>query len=84
MQSLWRQHGLTIVMVTHDLSEAFTLATRIIAFERAKSRPEELTRYGASISRDLEIFPPRSADDDALRRRGFVPRIIAASGIDVT
>jgi NitT/TauT family transport system ATP-binding protein len=58
-------------MVTHDLSEAFRLATRVIAFERARDLPEEQERYGATLSgdlqpvqgatitRDIEIYPRR-------------------------
>ncbi|SHM30031.1 ABC transporter ATP-binding protein [Bradyrhizobium lablabi] len=62
MKRLWNETELTVVMVTHDLSEAFRLATRVIAFERNRNRPEERERYGATISRDLEIYPPRIAD----------------------
>ncbi|MGX7745527.1 ABC transporter ATP-binding protein [Rhodopseudomonas parapalustris] len=61
MKRLWNETELTVVMVTHDLSEAFSLATRVIAFERNRNRPEERERYGATISRDLEIFPRRVA-----------------------
>jgi NitT/TauT family transport system ATP-binding protein len=61
MKRLWNETELTVVMVTHDLSEAFRLATRVIAFERNRDRPEERERYGATISRDLEIFPRRTA-----------------------
>jgi NitT/TauT family transport system ATP-binding protein len=61
MKRLWHETELTVVMVTHDLSEAFRLATRVIALERNRSRPEELERYGATISRDLEIYPRRTA-----------------------
>jgi NitT/TauT family transport system ATP-binding protein len=61
MKRLWNETELTVVMVTHDLSEAFRLATRVIAFERSRNRPEERERYGATISRDLEIFPRRVA-----------------------
>jgi NitT/TauT family transport system ATP-binding protein len=61
MKRLWNETELTIVMVTHDLSEAFRLATRVIAFERSRDRPEERERYGATISRDLEIYPVRTA-----------------------
>ena len=46
-------------MVTHDLREAFTLGTRVIAFERRRDRPEERERYGATITRDIAIWPPR-------------------------
>ncbi|MBR1222515.1 ATP-binding cassette domain-containing protein [Bradyrhizobium sp. U87765 SZCCT0131] len=62
MKRLWNETELTVVMVTHDLSEAFRLATRVIAFERHRDRPEERERYGATISRDLEIYPRRVAD----------------------
>ncbi|KPG01356.1 lauroyl acyltransferase [Rhodopseudomonas sp. AAP120] len=61
MKRLWNETELTVVMVTHDLSEAFRLATRVIAFERHRNRPEERERYGATISRDLEIYPRRVA-----------------------
>ncbi|MBR0893790.1 ABC transporter ATP-binding protein [Bradyrhizobium tropiciagri] len=62
MKRLWNETHLTVVMVTHDLSEAFGLATRVIALERSRNRPEERDRYGATVSRDLEIFPRRSAE----------------------
>ncbi|MCD0417053.1 ABC transporter ATP-binding protein [Rubrivivax sp. JA1024] len=65
MRRLWNETELTVVMVTHDLSEAFSLATRVIAFERNRNRPEERERYGATISRDLEIFPRRVAQPHA-------------------
>jgi NitT/TauT family transport system ATP-binding protein len=62
MKRLWNETDLTVVMVTHDLREAFRLATRVIAFERERNRPEERERYGATISRDLEIYPRRVAE----------------------
>jgi NitT/TauT family transport system ATP-binding protein len=62
MRRLWNETELTVVMVTHDLSEAFRLATRVVAFERDRNRPEERQRYGATISRDLEIYPRRAAE----------------------
>jgi NitT/TauT family transport system ATP-binding protein len=53
MRRLWNETELTVVMVTHDLSEAFRLGTRVIAFERQRDRPEEQERYGATLSKDL-------------------------------
>lgn len=53
IKRIWNSSDLTVVMVTHDLSEAFSLATRVIAFERPRNRPEELERYGATLSADL-------------------------------
>ncbi len=59
MRQLWNETELTVVMVTHDLSEAFRLATRVIAFERHRDRPEEQERFGATLSIDLTSDPPR-------------------------
>lgn len=61
MLKLWNSCEMTVVMVTHDLKEAFTLATRIIAFERRRNRPEEKARYGATIAKDIEVWPTRIA-----------------------
>ncbi|GAA0309990.1 ABC transporter ATP-binding protein [Rhodovulum strictum] len=61
MKRLWNEVPMTVVMVTHDLREAFTLATRILAFERLRDRPEERLRYGATLSRDIDVWPPRIA-----------------------
>jgi NitT/TauT family transport system ATP-binding protein len=61
MKRLWNERPMTVVMVTHDLREAFTLGTRIVALERKRDRPEEADRYGASISKDIALWPPRVA-----------------------
>lgn len=61
MKKLWHETALTVVMVTHDMREAFTLANRVIAFERPRNRPEERERYGANLSQDISIWPPRIA-----------------------
>lgn len=61
MRRLWNEIEMTVIMVTHDLREAFTLSTRIIAFERRRDRPEEQARYGATIAQDILIWPPRVA-----------------------
>ncbi|MEK1893788.1 MAG: ABC transporter ATP-binding protein [Rhizobium sp.] len=61
MKRLWHETQMTVVMVTHDMREAFTLATRVIAFERRRDRPEEKERYGATITKDISIWPPRLA-----------------------
>ncbi len=72
MRRMWNENELTVVMVTHDLSEAFRLGTRVIAFERPRNRPEELERYGATLSdfsggatvtQDFEVWPRKIASD---------------------
>lgn len=64
MLHLWREEKMTIFMVTHDLSEAFKLGTRVIAFDRVRTRPEEMKAYGATITFDLKVdgksVPPQA------------------------
>ncbi|MDB5643247.1 MAG: transporter ATP-binding protein [Hyphomicrobiales bacterium] len=60
MRKLWNDRALTVVMVTHDLSEAFSLATRVIAFERRRNEPTDGGRYGATITKDYDVWPKRT------------------------
>ncbi len=58
MLTLWRGSQMTVFMVTHDLSEAFKLGTRVLAIDRVRKRPEELAVYGATITFDLDLGKP--------------------------
>ena len=58
---LWHETDLTVIMVTHDLREAFSLATRVVAFERGRDPSEGRGCRGASITRDLDVWPKRVA-----------------------
>lgn len=81
MRRMWNENDLTVVMVTHDLSEAFRLGTRVIAFERPRNRPEELERYGATLSKDLpQEAPPLPPSSGATITKDFEvwPRKVAA------
>ncbi|APO79303.1 nitrate/sulfonate ABC transporter ATP-binding protein (plasmid) [Rhizobium etli 8C-3] len=66
MKRLWHETQMTVVMVTHDMREAFTLATRVVAFERRRDRAEEKLRYGATITKDISIWPPRQAGSPSI------------------
>jgi NitT/TauT family transport system ATP-binding protein len=55
IRPLWREHGMTILMVTHDLKEAFALGTRLIAFDRPRLDPQAPGRFGAIITYDLDL-----------------------------
>ncbi|MDX2307173.1 MAG: ABC transporter ATP-binding protein [Hyphomicrobium sp.] len=61
MLDIWNAGDLTVVMVTHDLSEAFRLGTRVIALDRLRKRPEEVTRYGSVITQDIDVWPKKVA-----------------------
>ena len=52
---LWREHGLTVVMVTHDIKEAFGLGTRVLTLDKRRHDPHAPHRYGAGVVYDLEL-----------------------------
>lgn len=60
---LWHETGMTVFMVTHDLSEAFKLGTRVIAFDRRHTRPEEMEAFGATITFDLPVDHPEARSE---------------------
>jgi NitT/TauT family transport system ATP-binding protein len=52
---LWREHGLTILMVTHDIKEAFKLGTRVLAFDKRRHDPQAPNRYGSTVVYDFPL-----------------------------
>ncbi|MBB3861518.1 NitT/TauT family transport system ATP-binding protein [Novosphingobium hassiacum] len=52
---LWRDYSLTIIMVTHDIREAFTLGTRVLALDKRRHDPHAPHRYGATAVYDLPV-----------------------------
>lgn len=55
IRSLWRDYALTIVMVTHDIREAFTLGTRVLALDKRRHDPHAPHRFGATAVYDLQL-----------------------------
>jgi NitT/TauT family transport system ATP-binding protein len=55
---LWRDNGMTIFMVSHDIQESFKLGTRLLTFDKLRHDPQAPEAYGASITYDI---PLRSA-----------------------
>jgi len=53
--SLWREHRLTVFMVTHDLKEGFFLGTRLWVFDKVRHDPQAPAAFGASITYDLSV-----------------------------
>ncbi|HEY0331354.1 MAG TPA: ABC transporter ATP-binding protein, partial [Rhodopseudomonas sp.] len=70
---LWRQHALTVLMVTHDITEAFGLGTRVLAFDKRRIDPHAPHRFGATAVYDLHLT--RKAAADALEPEGEVLRL---------
>ena len=52
---LWHQHALTVLMVTHDINEAFRLGTRVLAFDKRRIDPHAPHRFGATAVYDLPL-----------------------------
>ncbi len=52
---LWREHGLTVIMVTHDIKEAFALGTRVLTLDKHRHDPHAPHRYGAGVVYDLAL-----------------------------
>jgi len=63
---LWRDYALTIIMVTHDIREAFTLGTRVLALDKRRHDPHAPHRFGATAVYDLALRKDADpARDDA-------------------
>jgi NitT/TauT family transport system ATP-binding protein len=52
---LWREYELTVAMVTHDIGEAFGLATRVLTLDKRRHDPHAPHRYGATAVYDLAL-----------------------------
>jgi len=65
---LWRDYALTIIMVTHDIKEAFTLGTRVLALDKRRHDPHAPHRFGATAVYDLPLRDRRdgTADEDLI------------------
>jgi NitT/TauT family transport system ATP-binding protein len=61
---------MTIFMVTHDISEAFRLGTRLIVFDKVRHDPQHPNAYGATITYDLKL--KNGAPKDQLKAAEFL------------
>ena len=55
LTELWREHSMTVLMVTHDIAEAFKLGTRALVFDKRRHDPHAPERYGSTITYDLPL-----------------------------
>jgi len=53
--NLWREHKLTVFMITHDLQEGFYLGTRLWVFDKVRVDPQAQQAFGAQITYDLPV-----------------------------
>jgi NitT/TauT family transport system ATP-binding protein len=53
--ALWREFGMTVFMITHDIREAFALGTRLLVFDKVRHDPHAPERFGATITYDIPL-----------------------------
>lgn len=63
---LWKQTGLTVFMVTHDLAEGFSLGTRLLVFDKPRVDPQHPQAYGARITYDIALNQGRMTPVEVL------------------
>jgi NitT/TauT family transport system ATP-binding protein len=65
---LWGDYALTVIMVTHDIKEAFSLGTRVLALDKRRHDPHAPHRFGATAVYDLPLRKPAAAPscDDSI------------------
>ena len=52
---LWQDYALTVIMVTHDIKEAFSLGTRVLTLDKRRRDPHAPHRFGATAVYDLPL-----------------------------
>ena len=58
---LWSDYSLTVIMVTHDIKEAFSLGTRVLTLDKRRHDPHAPHRFGATAVYDLLLTKPAPA-----------------------
>lgn len=63
---LWKEYALTVIMVTHDIKEAFSLGMRVLTLDKRRHDPHAPHRFGATVVYDLPLSKPapESAGED--------------------
>lgn len=74
---LWKETGMTIFMVTHDINEAFKLGTRLLVFDKFRHDPQAPEAYGATITYDLPLSNDSSAKDQV--REAIAGNLLSSS-----
>lgn len=77
--SLWKEHKLTIFMVTHDLKEGFQLGTRLWVFDKVRHDPHAPGAYGAMITYDLPLSTSERASPTVLQNAAAIEMSAATS-----
>ncbi|MHC0053788.1 ABC transporter ATP-binding protein [Actibacterium sp. D379-3] len=69
LQELRAETGMTVFMVTHDLSEGFKLGDRVLVFDKTRWDPQAPEAYGATITYDFDTrtaTPPHDNPEESI------------------
>jgi len=77
---LWEEHELTVLMVTHDIIEAFKLGTRVLAFDKRRIDPHAPHRFGATAVYDLPLKHKLPLDTPEVSISGITIDLIGNNG----
>lgn len=67
IRRLWRDNGMTIFMISHDIQESFRLGTRLLTFDKLRHDMQAPEAYGASITYDIPLQRNRNQSSDLPR-----------------
>ncbi len=67
---LWQQYDLTVIMVTHDIREAFSLGTRVLALDKRRHDPHAPHRFGATAVYDLPLDKKKASSESPAAQAG--------------
>ncbi|MEL6372350.1 MAG: ATP-binding cassette domain-containing protein [Pseudomonadota bacterium] len=79
---IWRESAMSVLMVTHDIKEAFKLGTRLLVFDKVRHDPHDPNRYGATITYDLPLSATGAAHEGA--EASAPPDVAIAAALDTT
>jgi sulfonate transport system ATP-binding protein len=72
IENLWRKHGFTVLLVTHDVAEAVAIADRVILIEEG--------RIGLDLAVDLPRPRARGSHRLAALETEVLNRVLALPG----
>jgi NitT/TauT family transport system ATP-binding protein len=75
---LWEETGMTIFMVTHDLSEGFKLGSRLLVFDKLRVDPQAPERYGATLTYDVPLRRAKARNNGAAPRPAPIAEVAEA------
>lgn len=64
---LWQETRLTVFMVTHDLSEGFSLGSRLLVFDKTRYDPHAPHAFGSRVTYDLPLANKAQTQPSAVK-----------------